>query len=115
VAQNAAGGAFLEAGPACQLSRLAQAAVETAPLNAAASPTRSGHGSFPKLAPGQREVPAPFEKAMHYLETQVVQIGNCQVWQEQGYPIGSGLPERAVAVVALRVQRINAYREAAVA
>ena len=34
-------------------------------------------------------------------------MGNYEHWQEQGYPVGSGLVERAVAVV------INAEWEAA--
>jgi hypothetical protein len=33
------------------------------------------------------------------LQTQRDWIGNSQDWQEQGYPVGSGLVERAVAVV----------------
>jgi len=82
------------------------------------------------------EVPAPLEEAIRYLETQGAWMGNYQHWQEQGYPVGSGLVERAVAivinvrmkkrgmrwkrvnataVVALRVQQINADWEAAAA
>jgi hypothetical protein len=73
---------------------------------------------------------------MRYLETQPDWIGNYEHWQEQGYPVGSAMVERAVAVVinarmkkrgmrwkranatavvALRVQRINAEWEAAAA
>ncbi|HEU5383344.1 MAG TPA: hypothetical protein VFV38_48710 [Ktedonobacteraceae bacterium] len=69
------------------------------------------------------------------MQTQRHWIGNDQAWREQGYPVGSGLVERAVAVVinmrmkrrgmrwrranatavvALRVQRINADWQAAV-
>lgn len=71
---------------------------------------------------------------MRYLRNQGDWMDNYQAWQEQGYPVGSGLVERAVAVminvrmkkqgtrwkranatavVALRVQRINADWEAA--
>lgn len=68
------------------------------------------------------------EEALRYLETQQDWIGNYEQWREQGYPVGSDLVERAVAVainarmkkrgmrwkranatavVALRVQQIN--------
>ena len=88
------------------------------------------------LRPVAGEVPPPLEEAIRYLETQADWIGNYQRWQEQGYPVGSGLVERAVAlvinarmkkrgmrwkranataVVALRVQQINAGWEAAAA
>jgi Uncharacterised protein family (UPF0236) len=86
------------------------------------------------LHPSQGEVPAAFEKAIQYLEAQQDWIGDYQTWAEQGYPVGSGLVERAVAVVinarmnkrgmrwkranataivALRVQRINTAWETA--
>lgn len=88
------------------------------------------------LRPLSGEVPAPLEEAIRYLETQRAWLGNYQQWQAQGYPVGSGLVERAVAVVinarmkkrgmrwkrsnatavvALRVQQINADWEAAAA
>ena len=75
-----------------------------------------------------QEVPPALADAIRYLHTQRDWIGNYQQWQEQGYPVGSGLVERAVAivinarmkrrgmrwkrdnataVVALRVQHIN--------
>lgn len=68
------------------------------------------------------------EEAIGYLQGQRDWLGNYQAWQEEGYPIGSGLVERAVelvinrrfkrrgmrwcranadAVVALRVRTIN--------
>jgi hypothetical protein len=74
------------------------------------------------------DAPAAVEEAIRYLETQQDWLGNYARWQEQGYPVGSGLVERAVAlvinvrmkqrgmrwkcanataVVALRVQQIN--------
>ncbi|HEU5379374.1 MAG TPA: hypothetical protein VFV38_28460 [Ktedonobacteraceae bacterium] len=80
------------------------------------------------------EVPAPLEHAIRYLQTQTAWLGNDEQWRAQGYPVGSGLVERAVAVVinqrmkkrgmrwkranatavvALRVQRINADWETA--
>ncbi|HEU5382118.1 MAG TPA: hypothetical protein VFV38_42420 [Ktedonobacteraceae bacterium] len=73
------------------------------------------------------------EDAIRYLQPQRDWMGKYEQWQEQGYPGGSGLVERAVAVVitarmnkrgmrwkranatavvALRVQRINADWEA---
>lgn len=88
------------------------------------------------LRPLTGEVPAALQDAIRYLETQQDWLGNYERWQEQGYPVGSGLVERAVAlvinvrmkkrgmrwkranataVVALRVQRINADWEAAAA
>jgi hypothetical protein len=88
------------------------------------------------LRPLSGEVPPPWEEAIRYLETQGEWMGNYQHWQEQGYPVGSGLVERAVAlvinvrmkkrgmrwkranataVVALRVQQINAAWDAAAA
>lgn len=86
------------------------------------------------LRPTSGEVPPPLEDAIRYLETQRDWIGNYESWREQGYPVGSGLVERAVAVVinarmkkrgmrwkranatavvALRAQRINAEWDAA--
>ncbi len=88
------------------------------------------------LCPSAGEVPSAVEDALRYLETQQDWLGNYERWQEQGYPVGSGLVERAVAlvinlrmkkrgmrwkranasaVVALRVQRINADWETAAA
>jgi hypothetical protein len=82
------------------------------------------------------DVPPALEDAIRYLETQQDWLGNYARWQEQGYPVGSGLVERAVAVVinvrmkkrgmrwkranatavvALRIQRINADWEAVAA
>lgn len=81
------------------------------------------------LRPASADVPVAFENAVRYLHTQAHWMGNYQQWREQGYPVGSGLVERAVAVVinlrmkrrgmrwkranatsvvALRVRRINA-------
>jgi hypothetical protein len=89
-----------------------------------------------RLCPPSGEVPPPVEEAIGYLETQQDWIGDYEHWQAQGYPVGSGLVERAVAVVinlrmkkrgmrwkranatavvALRVQQINADWEAAAA
>jgi hypothetical protein len=88
------------------------------------------------LRPSQGDVSAAFENAIQYLETQRDWMGDYHAWEEQGYPVGSGLVERAVAVVinarmkkrgmrwkrnnatsvvALRVQRINAEWEATAA
>jgi hypothetical protein len=88
------------------------------------------------LRPITGEVPLQLEEAIRYLETQKDWMGNYQQWQAAGYPVGSGLVERAVAVVinmrmkkrgmrwkranatavvALRAQRINAEWEDAAA
>lgn len=79
-------------------------------------------------------MPPPLEDAIRYLGTQQDWMGNYEQWQADGYPVGSGLVERAVAVVitmrmkkrgmrwkranatavvALRVQRINVAWESA--
>jgi hypothetical protein len=79
-------------------------------------------------AEGQQVLPR-LEEAITYLSTQRDWIGNYEQWRADGYPVGSGLVERAVAVVinarmkkrgmrwkrenatavvALRVQQINA-------
>lgn len=87
------------------------------------------------LRPSPAEAPVEaLEAALIYLENQRAWIGNYQHWREMGYPVGSGLVERAVAliinrrlkrqgmrwrhanataVVALRVRTINADWEAA--
>ncbi len=88
------------------------------------------------LCPATGEMPSALEDAIRYLETQQDWLGNYERWQEQGYPVGSGLVERAVAlvinvrmkkrgmrwkranataVVALRVQQINAAWDATAA
>ena len=79
-------------------------------------------------------MPPALEDAIRYLQTQHEWLGNYEQWQADGYPVRCGLVERAVAVVinmrmkkrgmrwkrnnstavvALRVQRINADWEAA--
>jgi hypothetical protein len=89
-----------------------------------------------QLRPVSGDAPPALEEAIQYLETQQDWLGNYAHWQEQGYPVGSGLVERAVAlvinvrmkrrgmrwkranataVVALRVHYINADWEAAAA
>jgi hypothetical protein len=83
--------------------------------------------------PASGEAPPAVEEAIRYLETQGDGVGNYAHWQEHGYPVGSGLVERAVAlvinarmkkrgkrwkrgnataVVALRVHSINAAWDA---
>ncbi len=87
-----------------------------------------------QLRPASGDAPPALEEAIKYLETQQDWLGNYAHWQEQGYPVGSGLVERAVAlvinvrmkkrgmrwkranataVVALRVHQINTDWEAA--
>jgi hypothetical protein len=86
------------------------------------------------LRPTTGEVPSALQEVIGYLQTQLDWLGNYEQWQQQGYPVGSGLVERAAAMVinlrmkkrgmrwkranatalaALRVQRINAEWEAA--
>ena len=86
------------------------------------------------LRPTIGEVPPPLEDAIRSLDTQKDWMGNYEQRQADGYPVGSGLVERAVAVVinlrmkkrgmrwkranatavvALRAQRINADWESA--
>lgn len=68
------------------------------------------------LRPSTGDVPAPLEEAIRYLDTQHDWLGNYEQWRQQGYPVGSGLVERAVAVVintrmktrGMRFKRINA-------
>lgn len=85
------------------------------------------------MRPATGEVPLLLQDAIRYLEIQKGWPGNYQQWQAQGYPVGSSLVERAVAmaintrmkkrgmrwkrsnataVVALRVQFINTDWEA---
>jgi hypothetical protein len=82
--------------------------------------------------PGSAESVAVLEDTLRYLEGQRAWLGNYQAWQAAGYPVGSGLIERAVAivinwrmkrrgmrwwranasaVVALRVRELNAHWE----
>ncbi len=88
------------------------------------------------LRPSTGEVPPALEEAIRYVQSQHEWMGNDERWQAQGYPVGSGLVERAMAVVinarmkkrgmrriranatavvALRVQRLNVEWEAATA
>lgn len=82
------------------------------------------------LRPAAPAEPVPLlEETLRYLERQRAWLGDYAAWQQQGYPVGSGLIERAVAivinwrmkghgmrwcranasaVVALRVRRLNA-------
>jgi hypothetical protein len=41
----------------------------------------------------------PLEKAIRYLENQRPWIGSYERWKAQGYPVGSAMIERAVAIV----------------
>ncbi|MDQ3548650.1 MAG: hypothetical protein M3439_07495 [Chloroflexota bacterium] len=42
------------------------------------------------------------EDAIGYLDTQHDWLGDYQAWQDAGYPVGSGLIERAVTIVSNR-------------
>ena len=86
------------------------------------------------LCPAPPAEPVPvLEETLRYLDGQRAWLGDYATWQAQGYPVGSGLIERAVAivlnwrmkgrgmrwcrhnasaVVALRVRELNADEEA---
>jgi hypothetical protein len=52
------------------------------------------------LRPGANQEPIDtLEEAITYVDNQREWIGDYQQWQEAGYPVGSGLVERGVAVV----------------
>lgn len=51
------------------------------------------------MRPAQGEAPAAVEDAVHSQQSPDDWIGDSQTWKEQGSPVGSGLVERAVAVV----------------
>jgi hypothetical protein len=65
------------------------------------------HGNVDQALHGLRtlasELPAealkPLQEAIRYLEHQRPWIGSYEHWKSQGYPVGSGMIERAVALV----------------
>lgn len=61
-----------------------------------------------------KEVPAesikPIQEAIHYLENQRPWIGSYEDWRKQGYPVGSGMIERAVAMVINRRMKKRGMR-----
>ena len=50
------------------------------------------------------------KQALTYLQEQRDWIGDYEQWKEQGYPIGSGIIERAVAVVINRRMKKRGMR-----
>lgn len=68
--------------------RLGHGQVDTALAHLRALRPAAGHEPIDKL-----------EEAITYVDNQRDWIGNYQQWQEAGYPVGSGLVERGVAVV----------------
>jgi len=60
------------------------------------------------------DVPAeslkPIQEAMRYLENQRPWIGSYERWKVQGYPVGSGMIERAVALVINRRMKKRGMR-----
>jgi len=63
------------------------------------------------LRPAAPATPVPLlEQAMTYLESQRAWLGDYQTWQARGYPIGSGLIERAVAIVINRRMKRQGMR-----
>jgi hypothetical protein len=61
----------------------------------------AGLAHLQALRPGANQEPIDplVEEAISYLYNQHDWIGNYQQWQEAGYPVGSGLVERGVALV----------------
>ncbi|HEX6798770.1 MAG TPA: hypothetical protein VF116_13765 [Ktedonobacterales bacterium] len=56
------------------------------------------------------ESPPALEEAITYLHTQRAWLGNYAAWQDAGYPVGSGLIERAVALVINRRMKRQGMR-----
>jgi hypothetical protein len=52
-----------------------------------------------QLHPASGEVPPVLEEALRYLDTKRDWMRNYHHWLKQGYPVGGGLVERAIAVV----------------
>ena len=52
----------------------------------------------------------PIKKAIRYLEKQRPWIGSYEHWKGQGYPVGSGMIERAVALVINRRMKKRGMR-----
>ena len=69
-------------------------------------PASSASSASPALRPAASALSASLaepipalEQTIRYLEGQRTWLGNYAAWQEAGYPVGSGLIERAVALV----------------
>jgi hypothetical protein len=52
----------------------------------------------------------PLQKAIRYVENQRQWIGSYEDWSKQGYPVGSGMIERAVAIVINRRMKKRGMR-----
>jgi len=52
----------------------------------------------------------PVQEAIRYLENQRSWIGSYEDWRQQGYPVGSGMIERAVAIVINRRMKKRGMR-----
>ncbi len=64
-----------------------------------------------RLATGlPAEALKPLKEAMSYLEHQRPWIGSYELWKAQGYPVGSGMIERAVALVINRRMKKRGMR-----
>ena len=59
---------------------------------------------------GTGEPVEALEDAIRYLTTQRAWLGNDQAWQHHGYPVGSGLVERAVALIINRRMKRQGMR-----
>lgn len=56
------------------------------------------------------EARKPLQEAIRYLENQRPWIGSYEGWRNQGYPVGSGMIERAVAIVINRRMKKRGMR-----
>jgi hypothetical protein len=80
--------------------------------------TRLWHGEVDLAVQGLRDLgeglDADLEKRLHqtigYLQNQRGWIGSYEQWQKQGYPVGSGMIERAVALVINRRMKKRGMR-----
>lgn len=76
------------------------------------------HGNVDQAVHGLRRLAAglpaealkPLKEAISYLEHQRPWIGSYELWKAQGYPVGSGMIERAVALVINRRMKKRGMR-----
>ena len=66
--------------------------------------------SQPERIGDRTSIRAPIDDLLRYLRTQREWIGNYAHWQGQGYPIGSGLVERAVSLIINRRMKKQGMR-----
>ena len=80
-------------------------------LTAGEFQTPFAHGGLVTLGQGLDAEPREaITKALTYLENQRPWIGSYEQWRKQGYPVGSGMIERAVALVINRRMKKRGMR-----